>query len=66
VADGDGGTTLQCRCRRGNVRAASIGDNGGGWGSHRETAEAVALGRESERRRGLRWWELARQTHGRW
>jgi hypothetical protein len=32
VADGDGGTTLQCRCGRGKVRAASNGDNGGGWG----------------------------------
>jgi hypothetical protein len=31
VADGDGGMTLQCRCRRGKVRASSNGDNGGGW-----------------------------------
>jgi hypothetical protein len=31
VAGGDGGTTLQCWCRRGKVRAASIGDNSGGW-----------------------------------
>jgi hypothetical protein len=31
VADGNEGVTLQCRCRRGKVRATSIGDNGGGW-----------------------------------
>jgi hypothetical protein len=31
VAGGDGGTTLQCRRRRGKVKAASNGDNGGGW-----------------------------------
>jgi hypothetical protein len=31
VAGGDGGMTLQCRCRRGKVRATSIGDNSGGW-----------------------------------
>jgi hypothetical protein len=31
VASGDGGTGLQCRCGRGKVRAASIGENGGGW-----------------------------------
>jgi hypothetical protein len=29
MADGDGGMALQCRCGRGKVRAASIGDNGG-------------------------------------
>jgi hypothetical protein len=27
----DGGMTLQCRCRRGMVRVASNGENGGGW-----------------------------------
>jgi hypothetical protein len=32
VAGDDGGTTLWCWCRRGKVRAASTGDNGGGWG----------------------------------
>jgi hypothetical protein len=31
VANGDGGAALQCRCERGKVWAASIGDNGGGW-----------------------------------
>jgi hypothetical protein len=31
VADGDRGVALQCWCGRGKVRAASIGDNGGGW-----------------------------------
>jgi hypothetical protein len=31
VAGGDGGTTLQCQCGRGKVRATSNGDNGGGW-----------------------------------
>jgi hypothetical protein len=31
VAGGDGGMALQHRCRRGKVRAASIGDSGGGW-----------------------------------
>jgi hypothetical protein len=31
VASGDGGAALQCRCRRGKVRVASIGDNDGGW-----------------------------------
>jgi hypothetical protein len=35
-------------------------------GSHREAAEAVALGREPERRRGLRWWEPVRQTRRQW
>jgi hypothetical protein len=29
VAGGDGGTGLQCRCRKRKVRAASNGDNGG-------------------------------------
>jgi hypothetical protein len=28
--------------------------------------EAVALGREPERRRGLRWWEPARRTCRQW
>jgi hypothetical protein len=31
VAGGDGGMTLKCRCGRGKVRAASNGDNDGGW-----------------------------------
>jgi hypothetical protein len=31
VAGGDGGTALQCWCRRRKVRAASNGDNDGGW-----------------------------------
>jgi hypothetical protein len=31
VSSDDGGAALQCQCRRGKVRAASIGDNGGGW-----------------------------------
>jgi hypothetical protein len=31
VAGGDGGMTLQCQRRRGKVKAASNGDNGGGW-----------------------------------
>jgi hypothetical protein len=35
-------------------------------GSRREATEAVALGRESERRRGLRWREPTRQTRRRW
>jgi hypothetical protein len=35
-------------------------------GSHCEAAEAVALVREPERRRGLRRWEPVRRTHMRW
>jgi hypothetical protein len=35
-------------------------------GSHREAAEVVALERELERRRGLWWQELVRQTHRQW
>jgi hypothetical protein len=35
-------------------------------GSHREAAEAVVLGREPERTRGLRWRESARQKHRQW
>jgi hypothetical protein len=31
VANGDGGTVLQCRHKRGEVRAASNGDNSGRW-----------------------------------
>jgi hypothetical protein len=31
MASGDGGSALQCWCGRGKVRAASVGDNGGGW-----------------------------------
>jgi hypothetical protein len=31
VAGGNEGVALQCRCGRGKVRAASIGDNSGGW-----------------------------------
>jgi hypothetical protein len=31
VAGGDGGATVQCQCKKGKVRAFSIGDNGGGW-----------------------------------
>jgi hypothetical protein len=31
MAGDDGGMTLQCRCRRRKVRAASNGDNDGGW-----------------------------------
>jgi hypothetical protein len=31
LAGGDRGTTLQCRRGRGTLRAASNGDNGGGW-----------------------------------
>jgi hypothetical protein len=31
VAGSDGGTTLQCRCEKRKVRAASNGDNSGGW-----------------------------------
>jgi hypothetical protein len=31
VAGCDGGMALQCRCGRGKARAASNGDNGGGW-----------------------------------
>jgi hypothetical protein len=35
-------------------------------GSHRDVVEAMALGREPERRRGLWWWEPTRQTRRRW
>jgi hypothetical protein len=49
------------------------GEGGLNWGqrwrmggSHREAAEAVALGRKPERRRGLRWREPTRWTHRRW
>jgi hypothetical protein len=35
-------------------------------GSHHEVAEAVALEREPERRRGLRWREPARRTRRWW
>jgi hypothetical protein len=35
-------------------------------GSHCEAAEAVALGRGPERRRGVRWQELVRQARRRW
>jgi hypothetical protein len=31
VAGSDGGTTLQCCCEKRKVRAASNGDNSGGW-----------------------------------
>jgi hypothetical protein len=31
VGGGNGGTALQCQCERGKVRAASNGDNSGGW-----------------------------------
>jgi hypothetical protein len=50
-------------------REGEGGLNWGQWwwmgGSHCEAAEAVALGREPERRRGLRWQELARRAHRR-
>jgi hypothetical protein len=35
-------------------------------GSHHEAVEAVALGQEPERRRGLRRWEPMRRMHRRW
>jgi hypothetical protein len=35
-------------------------------GSHREAVEVVALRREPERRRGLRWLEPATWTHRQW
>jgi hypothetical protein len=57
MAGGDGGTSLQCRCGGGEVRADGR--------SHREAAEVVALRREPERR-DLRWWEPVRQTRRRW
>jgi hypothetical protein len=50
MAGGDGGTALQCRCRRGKVRAASIGDNGGGW-------EGLTVKRQ-------RWWHSDRNQRG--
>jgi hypothetical protein len=34
--------------------------------SHHEATEAMALGREPERRRDLLWWEPARRTRRRW
>jgi hypothetical protein len=64
VASGDAGTTLQCRCRRGKVRATSIRDNSGEW-------EGLTVKRQRRwhsdgNRRGLKWCEPVRQTLRRW
>jgi hypothetical protein len=50
VAGGGGGTTLQCRRGRGEVRAASNGDNGGRWKGH--TMKQRRRWRSDENRRG--------------
>jgi hypothetical protein len=50
MADSDGGTTLQCRCGRGMVRAASNGDNSGRW-------EGLTMKRR-------RWWCSDRNQRG--
>jgi hypothetical protein len=56
-----------------NIDAEEEGESGLKWGqqwrmggSHREAAEAVALGWEPERRGGLRWWEPVRRARRRW
>jgi hypothetical protein len=51
VAGGDGGMTLQRRCRRGKVRVASIRDNGGRW-------EGLIVKRR-------RWWRSNGNQRGR-
>jgi hypothetical protein len=51
VATGDRGVALQCRCRRGKVRVASIRDNGGRW-------EGLIVKRR-------RWWRSNGNQRGR-
>jgi hypothetical protein len=67
MAGDDGGMTLQCRCRRRKVRAASNGDNDGVWKGL--TMKRRRRWHSDENRRGggrLRWWEPARWTRRRW
>jgi hypothetical protein len=53
VAGGDAGTILQCQCGRGKVRAASNGNNDGGW-KGLWSWEPVRWARRRWQRRGTR------------
>jgi hypothetical protein len=67
VAGSGGGMTLQCRCGRRKVRAASNGDNSGGWkGLTVKRRRGGTRTKTREEEGGLRLWEPAKQTCRRW
>jgi hypothetical protein len=67
VAGGDGGMALECQCGRRKVRAASNGDNGGGWkGITMKRQRRWHSVRNWRGGRGLRWRKPVRRARRQW